>query len=86
MNPHSLCQFAAMILNFHAVNYQAASTDTSAIHDDDDSDSGIFRVKRRPSNKSQKRSIGDTFCSGHQGQQVCAIFLIFDSFFFLSFA
>ncbi|XP_042405660.1 lysine-specific demethylase JMJ706-like isoform X2 [Zingiber officinale] len=51
------------------VNYQPASTETSAIHDDDDSDSGIFRVKRRPSNQSQKRSIGDTLCSGYQGHQ-----------------
>ncbi|XP_042438838.1 lysine-specific demethylase JMJ706-like [Zingiber officinale] len=51
------------------VNYQSTSTDNSAIHDDDDSDSEIFRVKRRPSIKSQKRSVNDTFCTGYQGYQ-----------------
>lgn len=54
-----------------AVNYQSTSTDTSAIQGDDDSDSEIFRVKRRPSIKLQKRSVGDTFCTGYQGPQVC---------------
>ncbi|XP_074577243.1 lysine-specific demethylase JMJ706-like [Curcuma longa] len=51
------------------VNYQSTSTDTSAIHDDDDSDSEIFRVKRRPLIKLQKRSVNDTFGTGYQGHQ-----------------
>ncbi|XP_042434011.1 lysine-specific demethylase JMJ706-like isoform X2 [Zingiber officinale] len=51
------------------VNSESCSPETSTKQDGDDSDSEIFRVKRRPSIKLQKRSIDDTFCSDYQGHQ-----------------
>ncbi|CAL9102486.1 unnamed protein product [Musa acuminata var. zebrina] len=67
----SSCQSAVLIPERHAAasSCQAGSSDTSVMQNSDDSDSEIFRVKRRSAIKLGKRSTGDVDSNlpEHQG-------------------
>lgn len=68
----SSCQSAVLIPERHAAasSCQAGSSDTSVMQNSDDSDSEIFRVKRRSAIKLGKRSTGDVD-SNLPEHQVC---------------
>lgn len=68
----SSCQSAVLIPERRAAasSCQAGSSDTSVMQNSDDSDSEIFRVKRRSAIKLGKRSTGDVD-SNLPEHQVC---------------
>ncbi|URD91419.1 JmjC domain containing protein [Musa troglodytarum] len=67
-NPPSSCQSVVLVPDGCAAIYQGGSTDTSVMQEDE-SDSEIFRVKRRSGIKLEKRSASDAVGCSLREQQ-----------------
>lgn len=68
-NPPSSCQSVVLVPDRCAAIYQGGSPDTSVMQEDE-SDSEIFRVKRRSGIKLEKRSASDVVGCSLREQQV----------------